>query len=522
MKIGIFINYAPNVELRKEGLGRYLGGLINGFIENSNQITIACPVWGAEHIKQLMKDYDKTEEDYSIITYRRVPIVLKIRRLIKLLRIKKVKSNRVYKNNVKNVIEEQIIVFSRHESTISFILHALVLGLAGFSVMIFTFIIKLCGKIVEKVKRKIRVTGKIKRIIDIFAGIVAEDVMDKSAKKLVKLINNSKEKQDIWYVPALFWPQVNNIKNQKVIINVPDLVTEVFPVSFSDIIPPQKTKMCRKTILGGKRFITYCEYVGKELLENEFGIDHAKWKKIYHSNHDLKKYIDIQCDIQKMNKGVDYTIEFAKKVIGKLETSSILTSGRHIANSEYIFYSSQCRPNKNMYNLIKAYEYLIRKRFLHIKLVLTGDIKEIKAIKKYVEEHDLKKEVIICHGVSMQELAALYACAKLVVNPTLYEGGFPFTFGEGMSVGTPSVMSDIPQVREVFDKAELDEALFNPVDYIDIAKKIEWALDNLDYLYRKELPLYNEQALRTDEDVTKEYLQAFEEYINDDKNIQLA
>ena len=135
-------------------------------------------------------------------------------------------------------------------------------------------------------------------------------------------------------------------------------------------------------------------------------------------------------------------------------------------------------------------------------------------MEKYIDDHDLREEVLICHGVSMQQLAALYCCAKLVVNPTLYEGGFPFTFGEGMSVGTPSIMSDIPQVRRVLEPAELEEIMFNPRNYLAIAEKMDWALDNLDYLTEKEKTLYNQMAKRKDNIVAEEYIKAFEQFVS--------
>ena len=106
------------------------------------------------------------------------------------------------------------------------------------------------------------------------------------------------------------------LKDQKVVINVPDLVTENFASSFSDYNDPKQTELCRKTIQNGKYFITYCEYIGEELLENEFGIEASRWRAIYHSNHDLSRYIEISEDVAKqMNVDSNLTHTFAKAII---------------------------------------------------------------------------------------------------------------------------------------------------------------------------------------------------------------
>ena len=127
----------------------------------------------------------------------------------------------------------------------------------------------------------------------------------------------------------------------------------------------------------------------------------------------------------------------------------------------------------------------------------------------------MQVDVIALHGVDVQGLAALYRCAELVVNPTLYEGGFPFTFAEGMSVGTPSVMSDIPQVRDVIEPYGLeDEMLFDPNDVQAIADKIEYGLMHKAELYQKELPVFNAMACRTENVVAQEYLESFQTIIN--------
>lgn len=505
MKIGIFINYAPNVALNTEGLGRYLGTLVKGFIHNGDTVTLACPKWSTYSAEKLLDDFDISKQSVRFLTTRKIPVLWKIYEI-------KSRGRRVSKHvDVGKVIERALIGLSRKKTILSFGLSGLLLAIASMFLALVFLLVKLLVKTKKRVKKLINRLS----IVDYFKRLgskIFRLMLDDSANELVDIINKNDATVDLWYVPALFWPQVNFIKDKKVIINAPDLVTADFALGFADVTDEKQSVACMETLNRGKYFITYCDYIGHELIDKNYGGMGKEWKTILHSNHDMMPVIAIPKDVSvQMNVDKNFTGEFAKALITQIDTGSAITDGYHLKNMKYIFYASQCRPNKNLLNLIKAYEYLIRKKFLHEKLVLTGNPDTLPDVSKYIEENDLTNDIIFCHGVSNQQLAALYYCAELVVNPTLYEGGFPFTFGEGMSVGTPSVMSDIPQTRGVLEPAGLGEIMFDPIDYHTIAGKIEWALDNLDYLYNLELPLYKKLEDRTDKVVAEEYIRLFSE-----------
>ena len=66
-------------------------------------------------------------------------------------------------------------------------------------------------------------------------------------------------------------------------------------------------------------------------------------------------------------------------------------------------------------------------------------------------------------------MAAFSHLAVLAVNPTLFEGGFPFTFSEAYSVVTPSIISKIPVVEDVVTDTYLQKRmLFNPYNLDDM------------------------------------------------------
>ena len=49
--------YATLTVLGKEGLGRYIGNLIKGFLSAGHQVTIACPQWSLATIDDLFQDF---------------------------------------------------------------------------------------------------------------------------------------------------------------------------------------------------------------------------------------------------------------------------------------------------------------------------------------------------------------------------------------------------------------------------------------------------------------------------------
>jgi glycosyltransferase involved in cell wall biosynthesis len=112
-------------------------------------------------------------------------------------------------------------------------------------------------------------------------------------------------------------------------------------------------------------------------------------------------------------------------------------------------------------------------------------------------------------GLSTQELAAFYRMAALAVNPSLFEGGLPFTFSESLSVGTPIVMARIPVTVDAIHDSELRERmLFDPYDWKDIAARIEWALGNRDELARRQSAYFeSEIATRSWDDVLGDYVE---------------
>lgn len=545
MKIGIYMAYGSQVVLGREGLGRYVGNLISGFVAAGHQVTIACPKWSLDTIDDLLQDFQVDAESVEFIVSNKIPALWRLyERKYKKRHPKRTLHYRLlssFADFTEFALEKAISITSMVCLMLLFLLAALLCILALPVVLLLLGIylfIRLVLTGMRKGKFSIKtLIQKIEKTVELFSSkkkslrtFVAEQLEEVVSKNLAEKINRS-AKQDVWFVPALFWPAVKQINGIKVIC-APDLVTAEFALQFADWPGGiTRTQKCRDVLKNEEHFITYSEYLRKSLVMDCFGKDEEQVIAIPHATNNMSEYIQITSDCNKrFNSNKDFGRAFAEGMTFIAKWRCLSLDARYITkfympDTRYIFYASQIRPHKNIFTLVKAYEYLLRKRYWNIKLIITGDFGDpfAREIYSYTKSHRLEYDILSFPNVSAQELASLYRCADLVVNPTLYEGGFPFTFGEGMSVGTPSVMSDIPQVREVVEPFGLcEEMLFDPYDWRAMADKIEYALKNRDALYQKELPLYRELEKRTGSVVAEEYVHAFEYFIEQDKLAQIS
>lgn len=529
MNIGIFLAYGPRTNLRTEGLGRYVASLIKGFQDSNNQVIIACPKWTIDSLEDLFEDYMIDSDNIKfIISYKR-PILWNIYEM-KFLKKKKEKKIKLlytigeYFENLMELLISITNVFLFSIIAISLFFIALLLSpliiLATFGFIIYKIIYELKNKSKKKVKsikedffdffNKFSKTGLT--IYDFFLENLNKNVEN----ELVKKINNKENKcVDVWYSPSAFWKGFNDIEGVRV-LNVPDLVTSEFPSIFAhnkNFIDANNKVL--NNIKNGKYFVTYCEFVKNELLIKKLSKNPLKTCSIYHASNQMSEHIEFIDSVKVDN--IDYESNFARSILETLPRNCDYLNKFNFKDIKYIFYASQSRPHKNILTLIKAYEYLLRDKYYNFKLFLTCNLDSDPEISSYLKKRRLQYDVLSFTNVSSQQLAALYKCAELSVNPTLYEGGFPFTFSEGMSVGTPSIMSDIPQTREIFDRYRLDEFLFNPYDYKDLAKKIEMFIWKKDLAYERQHKLFEELKYRTPSVVANEYVEAFEWFVEVEK-----
>ncbi len=144
----------------------------------------------------------------------------------------------------------------------------------------------------------------------------------------------------------------------------------------------------------------------------------------------------------------------------------------------YILAVSSIDPRKNFFRLLESLEYIQDRG---IKLYVIGGQDKIYSTSINKLSKTVKQNRVKWLGrINDAELRQYYMHALCFVYPSLYEGfGIPPL--EAMACGTPTVVSDIPSVREVCQNASL---YVNPLSSKDIAEKINKLINSRDLRMR--------------------------------------
>ena len=127
----------------------------------------------------------------------------------------------------------------------------------------------------------------------------------------------------------------------------------------------------------------------------------------------------------------------------------------------YLLYAGTIEPRKNVPGLLAAYARLPQSLRRQVHLLLAGVTGwGRQTVDEWIDRHALRSQVRVLGYVDDEVLARLYAGAKALVWPTLYEGfGLPPL--ECMACGTPVITSRLASLPEVTGQAAL---LVDPQD----------------------------------------------------------
>lgn len=541
-KFGVYITYPPGINLTGEGLGVHLCHLIRGAVESGIAIVVACPSWSRKSLSKLFESHGIPVENLEFLTPTGFPTALLIREwLIRMAqRLKRRKGFRLPLNLsslASSLVERSVkyIVRSRHpvDFTVrSLCLLAVSIILLPIAAMVALPILLLFVPLraVRLIFRKVIQLHYFSRLVsclslaltspqkagwleDFFSAMEAEEI-----QALHKLIRK-KTSVDAWYCPTAFWPHFHRIDTPR-LMTVPDIVFEDFPAFYAHGGHARLHSTYRKVIASLKHahfYHTYSEHVKWNTLVRGHGIEPDRVFVIPHGVNRLDKYLrpNITTTNFSSSLNIDDSLaqSFFRSALGKC-AGSVGMFRHHYKHGHFhfIFYASQLRPHKNVLTLLKAYTYLLRRRLYQIKLILTGNpFPDNSDILEFITTHKLFDDVLFLPRLSPQELAACYRLARLAVNPSLSEGGFPFTFGEALSVETPVVMAKIPVTLEVVKDPSLQKTmLFDPYNWEDMALKIEYGLSHRNELIEREKPLYNDLLKRDWDDVARQYLEVLD------------
>lgn len=530
---GIYLAYSPTVDLRAEGLGRHLAEFLKGAQGREDiRFVLACPSWMRSNLLELFEACNVSPDAVEIISPSSTPLLLSLYQRYVAVRNRTRNSKqsggilkRLYRAGaaVGANIEQRLV------STRSVPLMLLLGGLAAAVFIIVSLARKLtrvlsdagsAKKWIRRIMARLPVFGVRDTQPDTSAAESSSEsrvarmyrLMEESEARLIRDMVEARKDVAAWYCPTAFWPHFNEISAPRLMC-VPDVVLTDFPTGFALVAGNrllENFRQVERAIRGGQHFVTYSNEIKWRTLVERYGADPDAVFVVPHGANRLDDLISVSG----FDNNEAATDALCRRLFRGALGKAVNNPYGNVALSEdlrFIFYASQFRPNKNIISLLRAYEYLVKRRFVGHKLILTGRPLERSDVKTFVTERNLQNDVLFLHGLSEQELAACYRLADLAVNPSLSEGGCPFTFTEALSVGTPALMARIPVTEEVITDPALQELmLFDPYDWTGMADKIEWSLQNLAMLVNKQKPYYERLAQRTWRNVVDEYVAALD------------
>jgi glycosyltransferase involved in cell wall biosynthesis len=523
---GIYLAYGPRVDLQKEGLGRLLVAFLKAAATREDvRFVIACPQWSRKSLLTLLESEGISTSSFDVVSTDGVPLILRmvlarsrrrilrrpsrLRRLVAWIQLGVVRH--------RQQMERRLVATRSALTGLVITVYALMLGILVFPFVAVAWLGRAAYQGFLGVPRAFtrfrwhNAFGKLTAVLSLpdeealvmrLYRLMEADEGD----RIAKVVNNMPHVK-AWYCPAAFWPAFNRVSAPRLMC-VPDVVPTDFPVGFSladsDLMKGVET--VERAIGGGEHFVTYSSRLKWDTLVNRYSVSPAAVSVIPHACWDLSHLVEVSGFPDGGKATQTYCESLLKQALVRLGGNAY-TVGLASDSIRFLFYPTQFRPNKNLLTLLRAYLHLLRDRFIQHKLILTGNPGVLKPVRDFIEEHRLENDVVCLHGLTTGELAACYRLADLAVNPSLSEGGCPFTLTEALSVGTPVVMARIPVTEEVIADEEMRTMmLFDPYDWHDVASKIEWALDHREALLSAQREFYLVLSRRTWRDVVDDHV----------------
>ena len=521
---GIYLAYPPTVDLCAEGLGRHLASFLKGAAERDDvRFVIVCPTWSKESIYKLCSNEGVPQDSFDLKCAKRPStfLVLHQRYHDYLTRRKPKKKSKWFQRvvsygwSIELLLSKRLLQARRYSDLLIILLLLPIIAIKGVFLILsavkagfkknikrlYSMVIRRCNKPLRFVKEILFNPKNNSHLLDKFKLIEEQEI-----EYMLEIINDLSHVK-AWYAPTAFWPSFNLI-NAPTLMCVPDVVLTEFPVGFCSVGGQRfldRFNLVEQTIRGGKHFVTYSEQIKKETLMKRYGLKSKNISVISHAPNRLDHLVKIAGSIDPASASVSYC---QQRIFSALKKSSNVDYTSLFKNSEvkFIFYASQFRPSKNIMTLLRAYKFLLQNRFVGHKLILTGSA-ENNEISDFIFNNNLTKDVLLLHGLSLDELAACYKLADIAVNPSLSEGGCPFTFTEALSVNTPVIMAKIPVTTEIIADENLqDLMLFDPYSWQDLVERLEWAILNRSHLLDVQSKFYHQLNKRTWRHVVDEYI----------------
>jgi glycosyltransferase involved in cell wall biosynthesis len=350
------------------------------------------------------------------------------------------------------------------------------------------------------------------------------NAIDLEFKRMAKYAN--KQRVSCWFVT---YPGYRNAEFLKapICLLFPDFVVGEFPNLYQKPTIEYHKKLFSVLIPKAKQFITISDHVKNKYLIGVFAAKPDRCRTIRHASPSLASYAPylpagMRKTLTSKRAAGDTIREYCTSHFDEWPTKGPITTGvvqpyllgfpfEHVP---YVLVATQNRPYKNTLGVIRAVQKL-NQRGTPCKLIMTGDFgldDPLSDIGRYVRRERLLLDVLCIPRVPREILAALFHCATVAVHASFYEGGVgAFPFFEGMSVGTPALLSRNQATLELNAGEDIDEFLFEPSNVDEISEKIKAILKAPECAFKRQRPIYNSLNRRTWEEASREYVAAFRE-----------
>jgi glycosyltransferase involved in cell wall biosynthesis len=251
-----------------------------------------------------------------------------------------------------------------------------------------------------------------------------------------------REKIDVWFCPFMFYLPFDT--DVPVVHTIADLQHEHYPDFFNELQLATRTLGYQFSCKASAATIAISHFVADD-IKRLYGIDPAR--------------------VFAIPLALDPHMQDAAPRAERLSAQARLKYRLH---GDYIFYPANGWPHKNHETLVRAMRWVARE-VPGVRLVLSGFAYDVlDRIQPILDEHGLHDTVRYVGYVTRDDLVGLYAGAKMLVFPSLFEGfGLPLL--EAMHLGVPVACSRMGSLPEVAGGATL---FFDPRDERDIAESI--------------------------------------------------
>lgn len=467
--IGIWIETPGQSFTISEGIARVICKVIICWVQQHKSVTICCSNECSKSVLSVLKDLSGRCNDVQFITVKEINFLNK-----KILKFKSYILNKLsyhifyYKDVSKIYLELAKFIRNRFKGNISInkpnIKHLIKTSIKSFFFLITTSFYYFTLLILNKYE---------------VTFIKKNDFRLNLLKKALKI------NVDVWYVPRPDWLAATKLK-QPIIWGFWDLIPAEAPYFFA---VDTAISLLKRSVCVTGSVITMSEYVKKSYCEKFLNIQSERVKALQPPFH---------CDLNPLTKNQAITAVQNFLKVRYLETNHN-TLSRYFVDLpfeciDFIFFPSQLREYKNFYNLVLAFEKVLRRNRRDIKLITTGflDSHTVTEIKKYIVEKGLGFDILSFSNIPTEVLYGFMKLAKTTVCPSFFEGGFPLSFLESVKLETPVICSKMPNIKEFIDwDNSFNDYFFDPHSIDDIAKLILHVLDNGEKILEKQKKILN-------------------------------